>query len=72
MELSKYIEALKAALAEKLNFPAEATVDAFMSSEGNLHGGSVAIDGEKFNLGKLFSQGSASDGVHVRFNIKVA
>ncbi|MDF1756076.1 MAG: hypothetical protein P1U89_25035 [Verrucomicrobiales bacterium] len=73
MELSKYIEALTKALAEKLNFPAVATVDAYMSSEGTLHGGSVAIDGQKFNLGNLFSQNSAeANGVRVRFNINVA
>ena len=73
MELSKYIEALTSALAEKLNFPATATVDAVMSSEGTLHGGSVAIDGKKFNLGNLFAQNNPSlEGVNVRFNINVA
>ena len=64
MELSKYIEALRSALAEKLNIPAVATVDAYMTSEGNLHGGSVAIDGKKFNLGSLFSSKQTdADGV---------
>ncbi len=73
MELSKYIEAIKAALAGKLGFPGVATVEAFMSSEGNLHGGNVAIDGKNFSLGKLFAPAPVtSDGVRVRFNISVS
>ena len=72
MELSKYIETIKSALAEKLS-SGIATVDAVMSSEGTLHGGSVAVDGKPFQLGNFFpTTGLAAEGVKVRFNISVA
>lgn len=71
MELSKYIEAIKAALNEKL-MTGIATVDAIMTSEGNLHGGCVAINGQQVSLGNRLPIANLDDGVRVRFSINLA
>lgn len=71
MELSKYIEAIKNALAEKIS-SGIATVDAVMTSEGTLHGAYVAVDGQQLNMGNLFPAANLDEGVKVRFSIKVA
>lgn len=71
MELSKYIEAIKSALVNKIS-SGIATVDAIMTPEGNIQGGHVAVNGKDFNLGNLFPIASRDEGIHIRFSIKFA
>lgn len=70
MELSKYIEAITNALSKKLS-SGIATVDAFMSPEGHLHGGTVAVDGKPFRVRDL-PCGDEAQSVRVRFSISLA
>ena len=70
MELSNYIETITVALSKKVT-SGVATVDAFISPEGTLHGGSVAVDGKQLSLGDM-PCGDEATSVRVRFSIKVA